>query len=354
MQIPITRQNKPYPFLPWLLIIATLLWGLAATSAWGQGPDRTEADLERTDQVIEKATEAVVESGSKKGAALLQNARRFQEQARNHFRQHRYGQASQSTLKAREKAFEAIAATRSPEENENAVRRQLERTGEMLRDIQEKISSAPGGPGRSPGPGVDFLLRRQKTAWQYFHERRLRAALKLTLQVRERISRLTEQARRHRHGPANTERALKRLREFYDRVQGPVTESGLEKNIDMLKRAKRRLAQAEEALAKGQTSIAREHAKICRELLDRALAGTERAANRQEVAELMARAEGEWNRLEGAVIDSGDSELRDLHRRANIELQRAHSMIKAGKMARALAHARTAVKLLHDIEESLP
>lgn len=354
MRIPITRKNRRHPLLPWLLVIAAILWGVAASSASGQGPDRTADELERTDQVIEKATEAVAESGSKKGEALLQNARRFQEQARDHFRRHRYGQAAQSTQKAREKAFEAIAATRTPEENENAVRRQLERTDEMLQGFREKIGDMSRGRGKFSATRWEGWLQRQQTAWQYFHERRLRPALKLTLQVRERFTRLAEQARRYRHGPANAEQNLDRLREFLDRVRGPVTEAGLDKNIEILKRAERRLAQAEEALANGQTSLANEHAKICRELLNRALADTERRMNRQEVADLMAQAEKERDQLEGAVIDSGDPELRDLFRRASGELQRARSMADAGKPAQALAHARTAVKLLNAIEERLP
>jgi hypothetical protein len=312
------------------------------------------AELEKTDLVLERAQQAVGESGSQKGESLLDNARRLQQYARDRYHQHQYGQATETTLKARDKALEAIAATRTTEENENAVRRQLERTDQLLQAAQERLAEVTRGRGTGPAARLDFLLDRQQTAWQQFHERRLRPALKITLQVREQISRAAEQARRYRHGPANTGQDLDRLREYIDRVREPLTASGSARSTEMLDRAERRLAQADEAFSKGQMSVASEHAQICRELLDRAMAGIDQTLDAPEVAELIARAQAEWNRLEGAVIDAGDKDLRELHQRAGAELRRAEAVSAAGDMAKALAHARTATKLLNDIEERLP
>ena|GEM_PF-5886747 len=356
MRIPITGTNRRLSLLTWLAVIGIVLWGLGATSASGQGGpfhDRTMTALEKTDQIIDRARDAVNESGSKKGEMLLEEALHFQQNARDHVHQRQYGQAAGVTLKAREKALEAIAATRSPEENENAVRLQLERTDQILQDAREGIRARISGPENGPTPRLDFWLEQQQTAWQQFHERRLRSALKLTLQVRGQISRVAERVRR-RHGPMNIEQSLQRLHEYIDRVRGPITASGVGKNLEMLERAERRLAQADEASAAGQVSVADEHAKICRELLDRATAGIEQNIDAQQVDELIAQARAEWDRLEGAVIDAGDASIRQLHERAGLELRRAEATADAGDLAEALAQTRAATNLLNDIRERLP
>ena len=320
------------------------LWGVTVSPASGQIPFRSSDGLEKTDQAIEKAKQAVAESGSNRARALVQNAITLQERAWDHFRKRIYQQARRFTVKAREKAYEALAATRGPEENENAVRRQLERTDEILHNLAERIGRWRH-PGPSMGPGaaqsqLESLLHRQKTAWQHFHEYRLRAALKLTLRIREQATRLTEQTRRFRHGWTDVEHSVERLHQFLERARNPIVKSEAKKNIELFDRAERRFAQAEDALKDGQVSVAREHLKICRELLRRALAGIERSADPGQARELIEKAQERWDRLEGAVIDSGDQGFRDMYRRAGKHLKRAQSMLRQQKIIRALTQAR--------------
>lgn len=350
-------EEKPHSLLPWLLVIVIILWGVAASTASGQVHSGVADELEKTDQVIERARDAATESGLAKARALVDNAAKLQQKAWDHFRRGNNRPAEQFTLKAREKAIEAIAATRSPEENENAVRRQLERTDRVLNDIRERIDDGNGPGGRGGRRGLhaqlESLFRRENAAWRHFHERRLRASLKLTLKTREQAGQLVEKTRRFRHGVVDVERSLDRTRDFLDRAREPVTESGLEKNIDMLQRAERRYDQAKEAFEKNQTSVAREHLKICHELLNRALAGIEKTVDPDEVKELIEKASQRWDRLEGAVIDAGDDSSRDMYRRAEQNLRRARSLLEQKKPVRALTQAHAAVEILNRLEEDL-
>jgi hypothetical protein len=347
--------------LIWLVGLAAVLWGFAAGPESGQISDRVADELDRTDQVIEKAKQAVAESGSERGKALLENAVRLQEKARDQFQRRMLRQAERLTMQAREKAIEAIASTRSQEENEDAVRRQLERTDEILANIREKIGERMG-PGMMHGPGGDgfpmweSLLKRQEMAWQHFHEHRLRPALKLTLQVREQVARFAEQARRFRHGRMgmDADQALERVKEFLERARDPIMQSDQQKNIELFNRAERRFAQAEQAMKAGQTSVAQEHLRVCRELLTRALAGIEKVGDPEQVRQLIDQARARWEQLEAPVIESGDRAAEGLHRRAREQLQQAESLLKEEKVVQALTRVRAAVEMLDRIEEELP
>jgi len=356
---PRHRQNGWQFFRLGLLAVAVIaICGMTAPAANAQGADRALDYLEQTDQLMDKARSAVDESGSQRGRTLYQNAVALQERAWEQYRRRMYRSAEMHSQKAREKAIEAIAATRSPEENENAVARQLERTDEVLDGMRSKLDEWVGrGRGmRAQASDSQFesLIRRQQTAWQHYHERRLRASLKLTLQVREQVARMTEQARRYRHGWSDTESALERMRDFIDHAREPVMESGLSKNIEMFQRAEHRCEQAREAYQTGQMSVAREHLRLCRELVNRSLAGIEEAANPEQVEELIKQAQQRWERIEGNVIESGDDLLRDLHRQAEDHLKRARNQLRQEKMVQALAHVRAAVGMLNQVEDKLP
>jgi hypothetical protein len=347
-------EERPYPLLPWLVVIVIILWGVAASTVSGQGHSRIAGELDKTDQLIERARDAAVESGLAKARALVDNAAELQQKARDHFRRGKNSPAEQYTLKAREKALEAIAATRSPEENENAVRRQLERTDRILNIIRERIDDRNGrGRRRDSDTQLESLFRRQNAAWRHFHEHRLRAALKQTLKIREQAGQLGEKTRRFRPGVVDAERSFDRTRDFLDRARKPVIESGLEKNIDMFRRAERRYNQAKEALEKNQTSVAGEHLKICHELLNRALVGLEKTVDPDEVEKLIEKASRRWDRLEGAVIDAGDDRIREMYRQAEQHLGRARSLLEGKKPVRALTQAHAAVEIINRLEEDL-
>ncbi len=352
-------RERSYPILPWILVIVALLWGFAASSASGQGTaDKVAVAIERTQDVLETAGEAVRKSGSEKARSLLEIGAAYQSKAKDKHRGRQYTMALELTLKGREKGYESIAATRSLEENEEAVRRQLERTADILQTIKEKAADLPGGVAGAP-PALrmqfDSMVKRQQTAWQHFREFRLRSALKLTLQVREQARRLTDRVRRNRNdGQENVQQMLERAREFLDRARKPINESGAKNKHDLLERAERRLRQAEEALGRRQTSIAREHLRISQELLKRALAGiADQMVNPAEIKALLAQTEARRQNLEGAVIDSGDEQLLEQYRQAGAELNRTRSLLQQDRLAGALTHARAAVKILDRIEDTL-
>jgi len=352
------RKNKWQPVrLGLLTLMAVTMWSMAAPVANAQRADQTLNYLEQTDRLIEQAGTVVDESGSLRGRALHQNAVALQEHAWEQYRQRMYRPAEMQSQKAREKAMEAIAASHSPEENENAVARQLERTDEVLEDVRSRFDEwagrGRGMRGQASDSQFESLIRRQQTAWQHYHERRLRASLKLTLQVREQVGRMTEQARRQRHGWSDTEGSLERMGEFIDHARGPVMESKLSKNIELFQRAERRYVQAREAYQAGQMSVAQEHLQVCRDLVNRSLAGIEETANPGQVDELIKQAQQRWERLEGDVIESGNDLLRDLHRQAEDHLERARNQLRQEKMMQALNHVRAAVEMLNQVEDKL-
>jgi hypothetical protein len=340
------------------LLLAALAFVLAfftiVGTASGQGRDDIQSALEKTDNLLEQARDIIREAGSDRGMVGLRSAEELQRQAWDAYHRGQRGRAGQLTERARDEIYRALGSIRQSENNDNEVERQLERTDAVLNEARDRL-----GPGRArmPQQRLDAAFNQQRRAWDLYRERRLRPALKLTLQARESVLRLGGGVSGNRHGRDTDPRALdarlERLTEAADRVGERVSQGDNTRAEEIWKRAVTNIENAEEALNAGDTRRADRLLGQVREQLDRAMRLVLREVRTDEVGVLIEAATERWELLQPVVNDVSEDRLRNWHQQAGENLERAHQAVSDGNLRRALVQTRRAVELLDKIESEL-
>jgi len=180
------------------LTLPTLVLSIWAATVYAQyGPlERLKAAIDKTDEIIQQAREVVAESGSERARNQLAMAVRLQGMARDiivnmlhDLNDTRVTQIGKYTMSARLKAQRAIAIVRQEEENEDYVRRRLEKTDQLIRQVSDEFRES------SP-PALRLLLdtaeEQQQRAAELFRNRRLKAALQVTIQTEKSLAQALE------------------------------------------------------------------------------------------------------------------------------------------------------------------
>jgi len=323
-------------------------------NASGQGPDDVQAALEKTDNLLEQARDVIREAGSDRGLAGLRSAEEWQKQAWDAFRRGQWRRAAMFTGRARDEIYRSLGSIRQSEDNDNEVERQLERTDQVLGEARDRLGP---GPSTMPRDRLDAAFNQQRRAWDLYRERRLRPALKLTLQARESVLRMGGGAPGNRHGmdtdPRALEARLERLTEASERVGERVGQSSNAQAEDVWKRAMANLKSAEEALNNGDTRRTDQLLRQARVQLDRAMRLVLREVRSDEVGVLIEAATERWELLQTPVQDSDNEQLREWHQQAGDNLERAHQALGNENTRQALVQTRRAVQLLDKIENEL-
>jgi len=261
-----------------------LLIPMAIALAQSREQEKARIELERTDEVIRRVQPLVERAQIPEATALLNEAIRIQEQARDAYRGNRFRMALGYTLSAREKAKNAgVLAEIDPER----IRAEIARTADLMAEVGPLIK-------RANLPRANELWRmaeaEQATAWDEFAGHRFRFALKFTLAARLHVKEAFELVR----GQADPERIraeLERTQALIDRISEPVKASGNERAIQLLAKAVGLQEQAVSAFRNRQwlpavrlTFAARElawrawnliRARLSPELVEQALAQTD-------------------------------------------------------------------------------
>lgn len=340
------------------LIFAALAFIIAffavVGNAAGQGRDDIQAALEKTDNLLEQARDIVREAGSDRGSVGLNSAEQWQKQAWEAFRRGQWRRAEMMTERARDQIYRSLGSIRQSEDNDNEVERQLERTDQVLGEARDRL-----GPGRArmPQERLEAAFNQQRRAWDLYRERRLRPALRLTLQARESVLRMGGGGMGFRQGIASDPRVLEtrieRLTDASDRVGERVRQSSNPRAEEIWKRAVENLKTAEESLNKGDTKRTDQLLRQVRQQLDRAMRLVLREVRTDEVGVLIEAANERWELLETAVQDADNERLRAWHREAGDHLVRAHQAVSNGNSRQALVQTRRVVELLDKIENEL-
>ncbi|MFO7675109.1 MAG: hypothetical protein R6X12_02155 [bacterium] len=329
-------------------VIAVLI--ITAALAMAQGGDEArnaQAELEKTDQLIERAEPVIVEAANPEATSLLVGAKDLQRDAWRQFRERRWRQARNGTMQARVRVRKAI----------ELVEVDPEKVAEEIRLAAELVSEA-GPVIRGSGiRAAEEMLRlaegELETARRYLGERRYALALRFAraarLHVREGLAKVRRRGgwERVRFELDRTDELLARAREEIGRSSGrsPIRE--------LLARAEALQLQAREAEGKGHLEQALRLSLASRNLLLRAWERAKGEAD-PELAEAAAadndRLIAEWQDI---VTSEGSEESRRLFARA-MELQvRVRVRVTAGEYGPAYREANQVRRMLNRAIESL-
>lgn len=202
-------MNKKY--FGYLVFAGLIL--LLASSAFSQGSadmGRAQSELERTDEMLAMARDAVRIANDVQAQVVLEKqiegAESIQEQAKDYFQQggiNGYKTAITLTQQARELAKKAMTASRYTQQNQDAVQRKIERAEQLLERAQEEVRLQQNQAMLATYESAENNLR---TAQEFYRDGEYKPALKLANQVENAVRRIISASNRLLLGPANLDR----------------------------------------------------------------------------------------------------------------------------------------------------
>lgn len=346
------QPRKQHLALTLILGIALGLGAFIAPTASAQCPEEAIAQLEKTDQLLMRVREILMEHAvdassatADRSESLLRIAIAIQKEAKRNCLAGHPVIAMRLTREARDKAQAALGSLNVHDENEPFVERQLQKTDELLSRIREHVEEDV------PSELIARLERAhelQRRAWELFRSGRPRMALKLSGEA-ERVARsIIQDAQREGRLREGLENRYERVVDLISHIGESVGECDNEAAADLLYNAQEALANSERLFQERHYRQAEQSLKRARELAQKARAqcGTrERQIHRLET--LRSRAEKLGERAEGNV------EARKLIESAWNNLQEAEELIDQGMYTASAGQLKAAELLLRQARQQL-
>jgi hypothetical protein len=335
------------PLLALLGICAGLfvLGPVDATAA--QPVQEVEEQIEKTERILEHVREVIAEVGSPDAAEAMEFAQRLQADAQDAAAGEEWQRAAKLTQRARERALRAMSAGPPRTDREDAVRRELEETDQLLRRRRDRIR-----PGGKPGRRFEMTRRSQERAWQHFRERRLRNALKQTLEARDRERRGTgpraRGSRAHRGQRERLEQMTRRLGDAIVRAESMLNGSN-GRARGQLEIAQAALKAAQHALQDADWDLAQRSLHQGRSALGEVLRVTAEDLKTEEFDALLGDARMRLAELTEVAEEEERTNRRLIAARENLE--RAREAYSDNRRRQAILQIHRALRLLDHIDE---
>lgn len=343
------KRHTPILFV-FLLLLSTGS-AFAQGNGGGGGMDfgRMWSAIEKTDEVIERAKVAVQESGSERAYQELKAAVTLQSVARkiadDAVTIEMGLRAGSRTLQARAKAERAIAITRQAGENEDFVRKRLERTQDMIQRMEGRTDNDTPGNIKQL---IDSAKDRYQRALEYYRNGRLKPALQITLQIQKSL----ENAMQKLGGIDNIERqyqySLERFYGLEERIQesGIASDQAVEQQLQAARSLKDKAQQAYSAQRFVQAEM-----KIRK--------AVERLYRLAERLKAPARIENELETLKRRAATLKDEiphdnlQLNKMYQNAEKHLNKAQQQFRKKQYDGAAAQLQATRQILRRIRDSL-
>jgi hypothetical protein len=335
------------------IFVLLALWLSAASGlAQTQQHNRLMASIDKTDEMLNRAKEVVMESGSERARNQLEMAVRLQNMARTMMNMYMVDEelnalrAGKYTLSAREKAQRAIAITRQATENEDHVRRRLEKTDDIILRIEDEA-------GDEIPPGLRTILdsakEKQQRAKELFRNRRLKASLQMTLQVEKTLKKAADQVGGYQKAIRQYKSQMNRYFSLRERVElsGHADRSEI---MVALQNAERFQNRADDLALDGRYVKAEKEMAHAVEILTRVAEGL------REPMKIQSALEGLRNQAETIrekIAEYGDEEDRRQFQDAVRHLEKAGASYEKGDFEAAAAQLQAGRQLLSRISKKL-
>lgn len=340
--IPSRNQRGGKLIFLMLLIVAGAILCLT-DKAFAQIRWEVEKELDRTDRVIERAKEAVAESRNPKAQYLLKLAMDLQGKAKEAFDGERFWLAAKLTLRAREKAFEAIGVTKRSEENENLVLKAIERTDQIIAKAKEKVFLADNQRAFSL---LEVAIRNQQRAKEFYHEHKLKVALKLTLKARESAKKSIELAEQKNKLERFARKELERTDKLIHKASPVIKGSGNPRAQDFFGKGVDRQERTKDLFRQKRFESAIKNTQKARDFVLKALKIVEENPTPKMVEKVIRRNDDLINKVRPQIRTSGNQEAIELFEDGLSHQEKAKKYLEDGKLKAALAQAKVARRLI--------
>jgi hypothetical protein len=349
----IPKQSRLEIRIFWGMLVVLGILLLAASPTQAQTRRDVEREIEKTEAVINRAADAVSASRNLKAENLLVMAKEFQGQAKGQAHMARYGLALKLTLKAREKAYQAIGFTKRDEENESLVIKAMEKTDQLILQAQE---AAGGTENRRALSLLEMAITQQERAKDFFREHKLKMALKFTLKAREAAQKAQELAGDGERSSRLCEKQLQAALRLFDKASAVVAESQNQGATALMEKAQGFLNRAQDRFNQNAFALSINDSQSAIEMVENALELVEEDVTPQTAENAIQQNESLIKRGEEAMSGQVSTQAMDIFKKGLSHQSQAKEYHHQGRYKAALEEAKVAHRLLNQalqmVEES--
>jgi hypothetical protein len=337
-------ESKLTRALPWILltIVSIIFFAQPAFSQFDAG--KIEAELDKTDRLIETTHQIISESGNAQSASYLERAVIYQEKAWDQFHAELYQSAQNFTDLARESLDKAVGAIKRSDENRSAVEHEIERTDEILSQTKEKVDQ---GGQRYSLTMMDNAVATQNKAHELFNENRQRMALTATLKARELAQKGLESTQEY----GRVLRELEKTDQLLERTREMLGGLNLAQTPPVLANAIRLHEKAWELYQNKKYSQAYDNTVSARKQTLDAIDRFEKQVQKEHLPKVMEDLKTKAENIGDQLNQNYNKMAMRLLERAHDELNKADLSHNGGNTKKAMYHLRRANNFLDQASE---
>ena len=323
------------------ILIPFMMVGLLAPSlVYGQMQQQTqnrfEQEFRNTNEVINRVRNIISSSGIDKGSELLKLAEAIQGQARTLGMNRNFVTGITMTYSAREKAKNAGMLNQQANENENLVRRQLEKTEKLLDRIRANM---PIDAGQRIESLYNTARENQRRAREFYHNQQLKPAFKLSRQVENSLKRVIERVKEMKGNLEQLQNQVNRLENKITRLENMVQECGNERATKIFNKAKNHF----ENIVRKQNDSGIEGLESQFRLMNQQLNSViEICQGTNFQTEQLNRLQLEMERVSNLINENGNKKAQKLLKTAEKNLRKAERLCLNGETDACAANLKAA------------
>jgi len=343
-------MNKKY--FKYLLAIGLIAAFSPLVVGQGQGEvsrGMLVSELERLDELILLADDAVRVSGSVQGEVQLAGAKALRDEASPIVMSQgssptELNAAGQMIRQAREMAKSALASARYSQQKQDVVQRKLERANELLQRTKEQLSlREKTQPMLTLYETAEDNLR---NAWEFYRNGEYRPALKLANQVENAIRSIVNAANRDAQGTGSFERYSESVKQLLEGTRHQIAECDSETAIRLMEEAQVSYDQARDLMSEDKPQGAMEALKTAKKLATRAR--LECSGYDGSLSERLERIKNDADEA-SELIAADNDEARKLLDQVYEQLDLAEGYIAEGQTQEAAAALKAAQLSLNQV-----
>jgi len=298
--------------------------------------NRFEQELRNTDEVINHVRNIISGSGIDKGLELLKLAENIQSRARERGQNGEFAAGITLTLSAREQAKNAGLLNQQANENENLVRRQLEKTEKLLDRIR---SNMPANIGQRLESLYNTAVENQRRAREFYHNQQLRPALKLSRQIENSLQRLIEHVKQMNGNPGQLQNQLNRMENRINRIEIILQNCNSKRAEQTVAEVKTRLENVRRQINEGELEALENRLRLMNQQLNSVI---EICQGGNFQTERLNQLKIEIERVSNIIRESGNKHAEKLLKTAQKSLRKAENLCQEGDSEACAAHLKAA------------
>jgi hypothetical protein len=312
------------------------------------GTEMLRAELDRTDEMIDRAKDAIQNLGNPQAALALQMAEKLQQQSRDYFDKGAgyYKTSLSLTFQAREQVRIALSVGGQIEQNDGAVQRRLEHAQDLLDRAADAIQD---DDNRSMHAIYDAAKDNLDRAWEFYRNKQYRPALKLADQVENAAEKLLALENGEGIRSEDFDRRLENVSRFLDQAKEATDGCNSASAATLLEEARKAFDLSKGLFDKGQIDAAFQALRQARTLAGTAARdcqGIDRLSQRYDRLRAETdRTSEKVQALQGRNRDAAEKLVNQAYR----QLELAQGYIRTGQAEKATAALQAAQLALRQV-----